>query len=194
MAQQFLKNLECLCGRGVSGTCPGGGHISAKLSTSPAALTASIVSKSSVTSAPERFAARFEGTIEGDGPFYVIRLSKGGFSTGDWRHEEALDIAREKGGAIELISSVGGAGECRYDIIKLNILDVYADDSILVKTTGNGFLGASDLPLSDSCSKTTTHSINISSEDDRNYNLPLRFVRLAVLGHREKPKIVPDLL
>ena len=191
MAQQFLKNLECLCVRGVSGTCPGGGHISAKLSTSPAALTASIVSKSSVTSAPERFAARFEGTIEGDGPFYVIRLSKGGFSTGDWRHEEALDIAREKGGAIELISSVGGVGECHYDIIKLNILDVYADDSILVKTTGNGFLGASDLPLSDSCSKTTTHSINISSEDDRNYNLPLRFVRLAVLGHREKPKIVP---
>ena len=179
MAQQFLKNLECLCVRGVSGTCPGGGHISAKLTASPAALTTSIVSKSSITSVPEKLAAHFDATVEGDGPFYIIKLSKGRFENTGFKHEEALDIAREHGGVIELIRSFLILGECRYLVISLNILDVYDDDSILVKGTGN-HLPYTDFDAGTICDIDNKFSYSHSS-DDRNWNSDPSFARLSLI-------------
>ena len=76
MSQQFVKNLECHCIAGLSGTCGGGGSISAKLTVKPAALKASIKTNSKITSPGEKLSASF-ARVTGDGPLYVVESCSG---------------------------------------------------------------------------------------------------------------------
>jgi len=76
MSQQFVKSLECHCIAGLSGTCGGGGSISAKLTVKPAALKASIKTNSKITSPGEKLSVSF-ARVTGDGPLYVVEGCSG---------------------------------------------------------------------------------------------------------------------
>jgi hypothetical protein len=77
MAQQFLKNLECLCVKGVSGTCPGGGEVSATLSAS-ASVFCDVVSKSKITSPGRKLNCTGElDSVDGTGPYYTVKFKEG---------------------------------------------------------------------------------------------------------------------
>jgi hypothetical protein len=77
MSQQFLKNLECLCIKDVSGTCPGGGGLNATL-TASASLFCDVVSKNSKISSPGR-KLNCTGeldSVDGTGPYYTVKFKE----------------------------------------------------------------------------------------------------------------------
>ena len=76
MSQQFLKNLECFCVRGIDTTCPAGGFIDSSLTVEGASLVADIKSETSSVSSPAKklSCTSTNASVVGDGPYYDVTL------------------------------------------------------------------------------------------------------------------------
>ena len=76
MSQQFLKNLECFCVKGLEQTCPAGGFLDATLTLDKGAWTADIVSDGSNLSSPgkELSCVSTDVVVTGGGPFYEVEI------------------------------------------------------------------------------------------------------------------------
>ena len=76
MSQQFLKNLECFCVKGVDTTCPAGGFVDSIMTVEGAALTADVTSVTSSISSPAKklSCTSTEATVVGNGPYYDVTL------------------------------------------------------------------------------------------------------------------------
>ena len=76
MSQQFLKNLECFCIKGIDTTCPAGGFVDSKMTVEGAALFADVTSVTSSISSPAKklSCTSTDATVVGDGPYYDVTL------------------------------------------------------------------------------------------------------------------------